>query len=130
MLTAARAIAALPGILMVASAFNWLANPTAAAENLGMPLLDGIGRSSQVGDFTAFFLSASIMIFIGIYRANAAWLYAPALLLGTAAVGRIFAYLFHEAPLAGVFIGVEVVCAGLLIACGRVMSRHSMTESA
>ena len=31
----------------------WIAAPRMAATNLGMPLLDGLGRSTQIGDFAS-----------------------------------------------------------------------------
>ncbi|MDA1073585.1 MAG: hypothetical protein O3A63_02325 [Proteobacteria bacterium] len=123
MLTAARIIAALPGIAMLASAFNWLSNPQAAAESLGMPLLDGMARSTQVGDFSAFFLAATVMIFAGIFTTRSTWLYAAGLLLGLAAFGRTIAYLFHDAALATQFIGIEVVMMLILVGCGYAMGR-------
>ena len=55
----ARILSGLAGLVMGLSAVNWLIDPKAAALALGMPLLEGMGRSTQVGDFTAFFVSCS-----------------------------------------------------------------------
>ena len=50
-----RVIVALSGILFVIIGFRWLVDPARVAKSLGMPLLEGLGRSSQIGDFGAFF---------------------------------------------------------------------------
>jgi len=49
--TIVRITAALPGVLLAISGVGWLSDPATAAEGLGMPLLEGIGRSTQIGDF-------------------------------------------------------------------------------
>ena len=49
-----RILTGLVGLLMAVITLGWLADPSSAAANLGMSLLDGLGRSTQIGDFTAF----------------------------------------------------------------------------
>ena len=105
---------ALPGVLMVLQAVGWLTDPAGAAEGLGMPLLDGIGRSTQIGDMTSFFVGVSAMTLIGAFRKNATWLLAAAIVLGGAAVFRTTAWMFHGADLATQFIVAEVVLAAVL----------------
>ena len=105
---------ALPGVMMGWSAFGWLTNPQSAAEGLGMQLLDGVGRSTQVGDMTSFFAVVSIMVLVGAIRQNATWLVGPVLLLGGAAVFRTLAWMFHGADLAMQFIVPELVLAAIL----------------
>ena len=80
-----------------------------------MPLLEGIGRSSQIGDFGSFFLSGAAMVLIGAWTVQPAWLLAPALLLGGAAGMRSFAFVAHGAPFATMFIEVEPVMSGILV---------------
>jgi len=105
---------ALPGLLMALQAFSWLVNPADAAAGLGMPLLDGVGRSTQIGDMTSFFVGVSAMILIGAIRKNAIWLLAPAMILGGAAVFRTTAWMMHGAELAMQFIVPELVLAAIL----------------
>ena len=81
-----RIVAAIPGVLLLVSGVGWLTDPAAAAEGLGMPLLEGIGRSTQIGDFAAFFLAGSAMVLIGAWTVRTGWLLAAALLVGGAAV--------------------------------------------
>ena len=54
-----RILTGLVGLLMAVITLGWLTDPSSAAANLGMPLLDGLGRSTQVGDFTAFFAAVA-----------------------------------------------------------------------
>jgi len=114
-------ITALPAIIFLLMGINWLARPTDAADALGMPLLDGIGRSTQIGDMSAFFLGLSAMIFIGLITRKRAWLSAPALLLGLTATCRVLAWLLHDAALPMDLIAPEVVfCALLLFSASRL----------
>jgi hypothetical protein len=105
---------ALPGVMMALSAFGWLTDPEGAAEGLGMPLLDGVARSTQIGDMTSFFVGVSVMILLGAIRKNATWLGAAAMVLGGAAVFRTTAWMFHGADLAMQFIVAELVLTAIL----------------
>jgi hypothetical protein len=126
---AARIMAGLVGLMMGLSAIGWLTDPASAAAGLGMPLLDGIGRSTQVGDFTAFFVTASVLAIYGAIRQETPWLIAPALLLGGAAVFRTLAWLVHGAEFATAPIVVEVVLTALLIASVVLMNKARASEA-
>lgn len=119
----ARILAILPGLAMGFNAFMWITNPGAAAESLGMPLLEGLALSTQAGDFAAFFFACAAMSFLAAWRLNPIWAYGAFFLLGGAAVFRTTAWAFHGAELATVFIAVEVVLAGLLLASSVLMRR-------
>ncbi|MBQ0759812.1 MAG: hypothetical protein KBT72_09165, partial [Zhongshania sp.] len=62
MLKLLRIIVALPAILFLMIGVRWAVDPAAAAESLGMPLLDGLARSSQMADTGAFFIALGLMI--------------------------------------------------------------------
>jgi hypothetical protein len=126
----ARILAGLVGLLMAFLAFGWLTDPTSAAANLGMPLLDGIGRSTQVGDITAFFVVVAGLCIYGAWRQQTPWLIASALLLGSAAVFRTVAWLAHGADLATSAIVAELVMTALLVVSSILMSRASATDNA
>ncbi len=115
--------AALVALAMGISAIQWLINPAAAAESLGMPLLSGLGLSSQVGDFSAFFVGTTVFCLLGLIRNNPTWLYSAALLLAMAAVFRTTTWLFHGASLAAPLIAVEIILAGLALLSARLMAR-------
>jgi hypothetical protein len=108
------AIVAL-GAFFTLQALGWIFTPARAAARLGMPLLDGVGRSTQAGDFGAFFLVAGVLMLVGTRPGRAHLLYFPALLIGTAAILRTWAWLVHGAAFAGLFITVELITAGLLM---------------
>ena len=77
-----RSLTLLPGVLFIGISLRWLIDPEAAAASIGMPLLDGIARSSQIGDLGAFFLAAGSMLLLGVITLQRAWFYGAALLLG------------------------------------------------
>ena len=105
----------LPALLFLVMGLRILIDPAGGLAELGMPLLDGLGRSTQIGDLGAFFVTASILILLGVFTGKREWLYAPALLLGSTAVFRIWASIGHDAALAVPQIGVEIVVCGLLL---------------
>ena len=112
---AAKILAGLVVLLMGINAAGWLIDPAGAAEGLGMPLLDGIGRSSQVGDFSAFFVGVTTFCVLGILRSQPIWLLSAAIILGLAALLRTLAWLVHGADFALVFIAVEAVMTAMLL---------------
>jgi|TARA_B110000977_G_scaffold137950_1_gene175195 hypothetical protein len=109
-----RVAAALPGILFVVIGVGWVIDPVTAAAGVGMPLLEGVGRSSQIGDLGAFFLTMGLLILVGVTTLNRVWFYPPMMLLGLAATLRIVAWLVHGAAFAGSMIAVEVIVTTLL----------------
>ena len=110
-----RIISALVGVVITLQTFTWITNPSEAAQGLGMSLLEGVGRSTQIGDFTSFFFSVGIFCFLGAYLKQGVWLYAASIILGSAAVFRSLAWALHGADFATDFIVAEVVMTGLLI---------------
>ena len=105
----------LAAIVMVATGVRWMVDPSAAAAQLGMPLLDGVGRSSQVGDMTAFFLTTGILMLTALVTGRRGYFFAPVLLLGLTAVARTVAWMVHDAALAMHLIAPEVIIAVLLL---------------
>lgn len=120
-----RALVALPAIGFLVIGLRWAIDPSAAASDLGMTLLSGVGRSSQIGDVGALFLSMGSMILIALTTGQRSWFYAPALMLSLIAVLRILAWLLHGAPLTLDMIVVEVVVASLLLLASSRLSRET-----
>ena len=56
--TVIRILATLPGVALTIMGVRWLVDPAGAAAEIGMPLLSGLARSSQIGDLAALFLAA------------------------------------------------------------------------
>ena len=115
----ARFIPGIIGLFMLLSAFNWLIDPTGAAEGLAMSLLDGEGGNTQIGDFTSFFFTAGLMSIIGAYRNEHIWLYTTISLLGSAAIFRISAGIFHGTEFLISAIIFELVSSILLLISAR-----------
>lgn len=111
-----RIVVALIGLLFIALGVRWLIDPSGSAADLGMPLLEGLGRSTQIGDLGAFFFSGGVMIIMGLLTDRRSWFYAPTILLASTALFRAIAWLAHDAALATEQIAVEVIVALLLIA--------------
>ncbi len=120
-----RIAAALPGVIMLVMGVGWLVQPAAQAESLGMVLLDGVGRSTQIGDMASFFICCGGFIFLGAFRAEGRWYWAGAALLLAAAVFRTVSWLAWDAPFAQQFIFSEVIFAAWLIVGGYLVNREA-----
>lgn len=112
--------ASLSAVLFISMGLGWLLAPGLVSEQMRMPLLEGDGRSTQIGDLAAFFLTMGGAILIALRTNRSVWLYPPILLL-LAATGRVIAWLGHGAGLALDMILVEVVVAGTLFMLARKM---------
>jgi hypothetical protein len=111
---AIKIVIALTGLLFLMIGLRWLADPGGAGADLGMVLLDGVGRSSQIGDIASFFLTLGICILSGVATSKRYWFYPAVMLLGIAGFSRLVAWVVHDAALAMDLIGFEVVVACLL----------------
>ena len=109
----------LPAILFVVVGLRWLVAPAGVAPMFGLTLAEGVGLSSQVGDMSAFFLTAGICMLVALVSGSRSWYYPPVLLLLLTAIGRILAWLLHDATLAVDLIGVEIVVAVILLVASR-----------
>jgi len=116
-----RVVAGLFGLLMLAMGVRWPVDPAGAAAGIGMPVLDGVAKSSQIGDFGAFFVVTGGFALLGVITRNAALLYAPAALVAVAALFRVLAWLLQDAPFATEFIALELLmCVVFLFARQRL----------
>ena len=113
-----RALVGVFGLIFLMNAANWVVDAAAAAEGLGMPLLDGVGRSTQMGDIGGLFLAVAVLFGGGAYREDPQWLRGAALLLASAALMRTLAWLVQGAAFAPNFIVLEIALAvaGLYVA--------------
>ena len=119
----ARVISGIIGVFMLLQAFLWLIDPLSAAQSLSMTLLEGEGGNTQIGDFTSFFFTAGLMSIIGAYRSEHLWLYTTISLLGSAAIFRISAGLFHGTDFLTSAIAFEIIASILLfISANKIKS--------
>ncbi len=113
----ARILSGIVGLFMLWTCLGWLMDPEAAAIGLAMPLLEGMGGNTQIGDFTSFFFTAGLFACIGAYRAEHIWLYPTISLIGSAALFRSYAVVAHASePLVSTIV-FEIVISAILILC-------------
>ena len=110
-----RIIAGLIGLLFFISGLQWIINPNEISDSLGMPLLSGLGLSTQIGDMGSFFITVGAMTLIGVYTKISHWFYAPSMLLLVAALYRTFSTLFYGAPFATEQIVIEIIVGTFLL---------------
>ena len=108
----------LAALFFLVIGLRWAVDPAGAAATLGMALLDGAGRSSQIADVGVFFLAVGMMILTAVVTGRRSWYHVPALMLFGAAIYRTLAWLFHGAPFAADGIAVELVVGSLLLVAG------------
>jgi hypothetical protein len=109
----------LPAILFMVTGIRWLVAPAEIAPNFGLALAEGIGLSTQVGDLTSFFLTLGSCMLIALITERRSWYYPPMMLLVIATLGRIVAWLVHDAALTVGPIIVELVVALILLLASR-----------
>ena len=63
-------IAAVPGIPMLVNALMFILQPETVTADLGMPLLEGVGLSTQLADLGAFFTFSALLIFYGVLKSK------------------------------------------------------------
>lgn len=114
-----RIVTKILGALFTLQGVGWIVTPTRAAEGLGMPLLEGMGRSTQIGDFATFFLTAGVTILLGSRPGGSRLLFVPAGMFASAAVLRTFAWLLHGADFAATFIFIELAASVLLFSAAQ-----------
>ena len=90
----------LPAMLFLVTGLRWLVDPSGAAPMFGLTLDQGVGLSSQIGDMSAFFLTLGSCMLIALISERRSWYYPPIMLLLITAIGRILAWLLHDATLA------------------------------
>ena len=116
---ALRAIVLLCGVLFIVTGLRWLLAPAGVAPEFGLVLSSGIGLSSQIGDMSAFFLTLGVCILMGLTTQRPIWYYPPIILLSLTAVGRVLAWLLHDAALATDLMAPEVIIPLILLIASR-----------
>jgi uncharacterized membrane protein len=117
------ALVFLPAILFLVTGLRWLVDPAGIAPAFGLVLGDGLGLSSQVGDMSSFFLTIGILMLVALVTGRRVWYYPPAMLLLLTAIGRLIAWLVHDAALAPQQIGVEIVVTVILLVASRRLAQ-------
>ena len=113
-----RIVAGLIGMLFFLNGLQWIISPANVANSLDMPLLEGAGLSTQIGDLGSFFITVGAMTLIGAISTTRHWFYAPSMLLLVAALYRTLSTLLYGAPFVMSAIVVEVSVGLFLIFAG------------
>lgn len=130
MRTILRYLPLLIGAIFAFSSIQWIVDPAAAAESLGMGLLTGVGASTQIGDIGAFFVCIAAMIGLGQRQGHSQWLLGAAMLLGAAAVMRTLAWLAGHADFAVDMIVPELLFSAILWGAARVRADEAASTAA
>ena len=109
----------LPAVLFLVTGLRWLVAPAGVAPSFGLTLEQGVGLSSQVGDLTGFFLTLGSCMLIALISARRIWYYPAIMLLSLTAVGRVIAWLVHDATFALDLIAPEVIVSIILLVASR-----------
>jgi len=115
----------LPAVLFLVTGLRWLVAPTGVASNFGLTLDQGVGLSSQVGDMSAFFLTLSSCLLIALISGRRSWYYPAIMLLSLTAIGRIVAWLVHDAALALDLIAPEIIVSIILLIAARRLANEA-----
>ena len=119
-----RVVAGLLGTLFLINGLQWIIAPANIAAQLGMPLLEGVGLSTQIGDMGSFFITVGAMTLIGALSQTRHWFYAPSILLLVAALFRTLSTAIYGAPFVLPAIVVEVSVGLFLIFAGSRISKE------
>ena len=114
-----RVLVLLPAILFLVTGLRWLVAPAGVAPTFGLTLDAGVGLSSQVGDMSAFFLTLASCMLIALISGRRSWYYPAIMLLSITAVGRVLAWLVHDATFALDLIAPEVIVSIILLVASR-----------
>ena len=114
MLTLLRTLTGLAGLGALVIGGMWWYQPETAAGLLGASLLDGTGRSAQIGDSGAFFMGVGVLLLWGAVRQRSVFILIGGCLVGLVAPGRILSATLHGGAVTTPEVVVE--CVVLLIA--------------
>lgn len=113
----------LPAILFIVTGVRWLVAPAGVAPMFGLTLGEGVALSSQVGDMAGYFLTLGSCMLIALISARRIWYYPAIMLLSLTALGRILAWLLHDATLAVDLIAPEIIVTLILLVASRRLPR-------
>ena len=116
-----KVVLVLLATVFIVIAMRWLVDPAGVAAEFGFELAHGLGRSSQVGDMFGLFLTLALCILTGVVTSQRVWLYPAMLLLGLTSIGRLVAWLVHDAAFAQGPLTIEVVSVSLLLVGARLL---------
>ncbi len=75
----------LLGALLLFMGMQWATVPATIAENTGVLLVEGVGRSSLIGDLGAYFVATGLIMMLGLFTKQRIWFYSSAIVIGLTA---------------------------------------------
>lgn len=99
------------GLVLAIIALRWILSPEDSANSLGMVLLEGAGRNTQIRDFTALFASTSIFCFLSITTRQYQWIFSSGIVFSLIALISVLASQLHDAPLTYSSLIAEIIFA-------------------
>ena len=79
----------LAGTLFLFNGVRWLVVPGEIAPAVGLPVAEGLGLSTLVGDLASFFMAMGSFVLIALITERRTWYYPPIMMLTITALGRI-----------------------------------------
>ena len=125
MITLLRTLTGLSGLGLLIFGLGWWVHPAAAAEMLGATLLDGTGRTAQIGDSGAFFVGAGTMLLWGALRKMPTLLLAGGGLIGLVVPGRVLSASMHGGSQTPDEIIAECILLLLAVITAAAVSRSN-----
>jgi len=125
MMNSLRALTALSGLGLLLVGLGWWIHPAAAAEILGASLLEGTGRSTQIGDSGAFFIGAGALLAWGAIRKSATLTLVGGILVALVIPGRVLSATTHGGAWTPDEIAGECIILILSLATAWVLRRQA-----
>jgi len=125
MMNSLRALTALSGLGLLLIGLGWWIHPAAAAEMLGASLLEGTGRSTQIGDSGAFFIGAGALLAWGAIRKSATLTVVGGILVALVIPGRVLSATTHGGAWTPDEIAGECIILILSLATAWVLRRQA-----
>ncbi|MDA9963244.1 hypothetical protein N9D41_00050 [Gammaproteobacteria bacterium] len=112
----ANILSGILGIVLTIIAIRWILLPEESANSLGMILLDGSGRNTQIRDFTSIFASTAIFCFLSIATKQFQWIFSSGIIFSIIAIMSIVSSQLHEAPITYSSLIAEIIFAMIALA--------------
>lgn len=125
MLIILRTATVLLGLPLLLLGLGWWVHPGPAADLLGATLLEGTGRSTQIGDSGAFFIGAGALLAWGAIRKSATLTLVGGILVGLVIPGRVLSATTHGGAWTPDEIAGECIILILSFATAWVLSRQA-----
>jgi len=124
MLTLLRTLTGLAGLGALLIGATWWYQPETAAGLLGASLLDGTGRTAQIGDSGAFFIGVGVLMLWGAVRQRALFVLIGGGLVGLVAPGRILSATLHGGAVTTPEVVVECIIFLIAVITWFAISRR------